>query len=102
MNDSANDVPLCSICCVWCNYVVISHNDSDFRASYNPLATSERGLVLRQQEVIAQQDMMISDIGHGVDRLHAQVRLECLLVAMVFALRINAFFTCRRNKLVRK
>lgn len=39
----------------------------------NPLTLSDRGLVQRQQEVIQQQDQMLSQIERGVDRLHSQV-----------------------------
>lgn len=39
----------------------------------NPLTLSDRGLIQRQQEVIQQQDQMLSQIERGVDRLHSQV-----------------------------
>lgn len=39
---------------------------------YNPVTTSDRGLIQRQQDVMRLQDDMIAEIGVGVDRLHGQ------------------------------
>lgn len=44
----------------------------------NPLTMSDRGLVQRQQEVMAQQDAVLGQIEKGVDRLHSQVRSPSL------------------------
>ena len=41
--------------------------------SMNPINTSDRGLIQRQQDVIKLQDEMVLDISKGVDRLHDQV-----------------------------
>lgn len=38
----------------------------------NPMATTDRGLMQRQKDIIKLQDDMILDIGAGVDRLHMQ------------------------------
>jgi hypothetical protein len=38
----------------------------------NPMNHSDRGLMQRQKDVIRLQDDMVTDIGHGVDRLHVQ------------------------------
>lgn len=46
----------------------------------NPLATSDRGLIQRQQEVMRQQDEVILDIERGVDRLHNTVMSLTLTV----------------------
>ena len=39
--------------------------------TFNPMATTDKGLVQRQKDIIKLQDEMILDIGAGVDRLHA-------------------------------
>eukprot|EP01039_Chlorochromonas_danica_P008276 gene8276-9125_t len=41
-------------------------------STYNPVTTSDRALVQRQQEVIKLQDTVLLDIERGVDRLHQQ------------------------------
>lgn len=41
--------------------------------SMNPIQTSNKGLVQRQQDVMKKQDEIILEIGKGVDRLHVQV-----------------------------
>lgn len=41
--------------------------------TFNPLATSDKALIQRQQEVIKMQDEIILDIEKGVDRLNVQV-----------------------------
>lgn len=40
--------------------------------SYNPMTTTDRGLIQKQSDVIKLQDEMIADIESGVDRLHGQ------------------------------
>ena len=40
----------------------------------NPMQTTDKGLIQRQQEVMKMQDDMLVDIGHGVDRLHNQAK----------------------------
>lgn len=40
----------------------------------NPLTTSDRSLIQRQQEVIKMQDSVLLDIEKGVDRLHGQAQ----------------------------
>jgi hypothetical protein len=47
-------------------------NDNLINSQYNPVATSDRALVQRQQEVIKLQDDMLLDVEKGVDRLHNQ------------------------------
>ena len=42
--------------------------------SYNPLATSEKQLIQRQQDIMRIQDEMILDIGQGVSRLNHQAK----------------------------
>uniref|UniRef100_A0A7S0XG28 t-SNARE coiled-coil homology domain-containing protein n=1 Tax=Chromulina nebulosa TaxID=96789 RepID=A0A7S0XG28_9STRA len=57
------------------NQVTPTNNNSAISNPINPVASSpltSKGLVLRQKEVIAQQDLMINEIGLGVDRLHNQ------------------------------
>ena len=41
--------------------------------AYNPMVAD--GVMMRQQDIVQQQDMMIADIELGVDRLHNKV--EC-------------------------
>ena len=43
-------------------------------ATINPLVTTDKALIQRQQEVMKMQDNMIVDIERGVDRLHDKVR----------------------------
>ena len=40
--------------------------------SYNPVSTSDQGLLQRQKDMIKVQDDMLLDIGAGVNRLHGQ------------------------------
>lgn len=40
--------------------------------TYNPLATSDKGLVQRQKDIMQLQDEMVLDIESGVDRLHGK------------------------------
>jgi len=40
---------------------------------HNPLNISDKGLILRQQQVMKEQDKVLLDIEKGVDRLHQQV-----------------------------
>ena len=48
--------------------------DSNNQApTFNPMTTSDQGLVQRQKEVIKMQDNMLLDIEKGVDRLQIQV-----------------------------
>jgi hypothetical protein len=42
------------------------------------MATSDKGLIQRQKEVIQMQDNMLVDIEKGVDRLQIQVSLSNL------------------------
>jgi hypothetical protein len=43
--------------------------------SFNPINTSDKGLMQRQQEVMGLQDEMLLDISKGVDRLYIQVAI---------------------------
>jgi hypothetical protein len=43
-------------------------------SSYNPVATSEKQLIQRQQDIMRIQDEMILDIGNGVSRLNQQAK----------------------------
>jgi hypothetical protein len=40
---------------------------------HNPLNLSDRALILRQMEIIHEQDLILVDIERGVNRLHDQV-----------------------------
>mmetsp|Transcript_12743 Transcript_12743/g.19193 ORF Transcript_12743/g.19193 Transcript_12743/m.19193 type:complete len:205 (+) Transcript_12743:55-669(+) len=56
-------------------YVAIPSSQSGgapMEMSSNPLQTSDKGLVQRQQDVMRMQDDMLQDIGKGVDRLYGQ------------------------------
>ena len=47
---------------------------SSSSSAYNPIATSEKQLIQRQQDIMRIQDEMILDIGAGVDRLNEQAK----------------------------
>lgn len=51
----------------------VGSSSSTFSPStFNPLATTDKALVQRQNDMIKLQDEMLLDIEHGVDRLHGQ------------------------------
>ena len=43
--------------------------------TYNPVSTSDRGLIHKQEDIIKMQDDMILDIESGVDRLHEKAKV---------------------------
>ena len=47
---------------------------SSSSSSYNPVATSEKQLIQRQQDIMRIHDEMILDIGNGVSRLNQQAK----------------------------
>ena len=51
-----------------------SSSSSSSSTAYNPVATSEKQLIQRQQDIMRIQDEMILDIGTGVGRLHEQAK----------------------------
>eukprot|EP00599_Poterioochromonas_sp_BG-1_P013041 CAMPEP_0173155790 /NCGR_PEP_ID=MMETSP1105-20130129/14337_1 /TAXON_ID=2985 /ORGANISM="Ochromonas sp., Strain BG-1" /LENGTH=151 /DNA_ID=CAMNT_0014072327 /DNA_START=100 /DNA_END=552 /DNA_ORIENTATION=- len=50
------------------------NGNSQPSTTFNPLATSDKALLQRQQEVIKMQDDIILDIEKGVDRLNVQAK----------------------------
>lgn len=54
--------------------VTSNSNNSGNGVALNPMQTTDKGLIQRQKDVMALQDDMLIDIGHGVDRLHNQAK----------------------------
>lgn len=54
--------------------VMCSELFSFSRGTYNPMGTTDQGLVQRQQDVIKEQDETLAQIESGVGRLHEKVR----------------------------
>ena len=52
----------------------LSTSGASSSSSYNPVATSEKQLIQRQQDIMRIQDEMILDIGNGVSRLNQQAK----------------------------
>lgn len=46
---------------------------TDSCSDYNPVSTTDRGLVQRQRDVMKLQDDMLMEIESGVDQLHGKV-----------------------------
>jgi hypothetical protein len=62
----------------------MTRNSLNTPETVNPLALTDRGLVQRQMEVIAQQDAMLGQIEQGVGRLHNQVTLSWMKLKRSF------------------
>lgn len=61
--------------------------------SMNPINTSDKGLIQRQQDVMKLQDEMVLDIAKGVDRLHDQVRNSLYIWSKILKLSVTTFTT---------
>jgi hypothetical protein len=82
-------------------YIILSLFDDCINREYNPMNTSDRGLVQRQKDVIRLQDDMILEIESGLTTLHGKVCLilEIIIIQSMLTILIVGCCNWRRNQI---